>query len=64
MKLKDLYKDEIKSLIKKNTEQTKNFEEEIKKERLKVEQNESVQKMEAIKLLYIKIMKVVTDLDR
>lgn len=39
MKLKDLYKDEIKNLIKKNQEQTKTFEEEVKKERLKVEQS-------------------------
>jgi hypothetical protein len=39
MKLKDLYKDEIKNLIKKNQEQAKTFEEEVKKERLKVEQS-------------------------
>ena len=56
MKLKDLYKDEIKTLIKKNQEQAKTFEEEIRKERLKVEQNESVQKMEALKQLFIKII--------
>lgn len=36
MKLKDLYKEEIKNLIKKNQEQTKAFEEEIKKEKQKV----------------------------
>lgn len=39
MKLKDLYKDEIKNLIKKNQEQSKSFEDEIKRERQKVEQN-------------------------
>ena len=31
MKLKDLYKDEIKSLIKKNQEQAKTFEDEVKR---------------------------------
>lgn len=45
MKLKDLYKDEIKNLIKQNQDQMKMFEEEVKKERQKVEQSESVQKM-------------------
>jgi len=39
MKLKDLYKDEIKSLIKKNQEQAKAFEEEVRRERQKVEQS-------------------------
>lgn len=39
MKLKDLYKDEIKSLIKKNQDQARTFEEEIKKEKQKVEQS-------------------------
>lgn len=58
MKLKDLYKEEIKNLIKKNQEQTKAFEEEIKKEKQKVQQSESVQKMEAMKQLYIKIINV------
>jgi hypothetical protein len=45
MKLKDLYKDEIKSLIKKNQEQAKAFEDEVRRERQKVEQSESVQRM-------------------
>jgi hypothetical protein len=31
MKLKDLYKDEIKTLIKKNQEQAKSFEDEMKR---------------------------------
>lgn len=39
MKLKDLYKDEIKNLIKKNQEQAKTFEDEVRRERQKVEQN-------------------------
>ena len=63
MKLKDLYKDEIKNLIKKNQEQAKTFEEEVKKERLKVEQSQSVRKMDALKQLYIKIMDVVVNME-
>ena len=39
MKLKDLYKDEIKSLIKKNQEQARTFEDEMRRERQKVEQS-------------------------
>ena len=39
MKLKDLYKDEIKSLIKKNQDQAKTFEDEMKRQRQKVEQS-------------------------
>lgn len=35
MKLKDLYKDEIKNLIKQNQDQAKLFEEELKKEKTK-----------------------------
>jgi len=59
MKLKDLYKDEIKTLIKKNQEQAKVFEDEMKKERQKVEQSESVQHMEALKQLFLKIVHLV-----
>lgn len=62
MKLKDLYKDEIKSLIKKNQEQAKAFEDEVKRERQKVEQSESVQRMEALKLLFVRIMNVVVNI--
>ena len=59
MKLKDLYKDEIKTLIKKNQQQAKVFEDEMKKERTKVEQSESVQRMQALKQLFLKIVSLV-----
>ena len=64
MKLKDLYKDEIKSLIKKNQEQAKTFEEEVRRERQKVEQSDSVQRMEALKQLYLKIMNVIVAMEK
>jgi hypothetical protein len=63
MKLKDLYKDEIKNLIKQNQDQMKVFEEEVKKERQKVEQSESVQKMEALKQIFVKIINVFTAIE-
>ncbi len=54
--MKDLYKDEIKNILKQNQDQAKLFQEEIKKMRAKLEQSESVQKMEALKQIYIKII--------
>lgn len=59
MKLKDLYKDEIKNLIKQNQEQAKIFEEQLKKERTKLEQADSVQMMEALKQIFAKIVPAV-----
>lgn len=56
MKLKDLYKEEIKNLIRQNQDQLKLFEEEIRKERQKVEQSESLQRMEALKQVFLKII--------
>jgi sialic acid synthase SpsE len=58
VKIKDLYKDEIKKLIKKNEEQTKAFEEELKNERKRVEESESVHSVEAVKQLYFKIVNI------
>jgi hypothetical protein len=59
MKLKDLYKDEIKNLIKQNQDQAKLFEEQLRKERGKLEQADSVQTMEALKQIFIKIVAAV-----
>lgn len=57
MKLKDLYKEEIKNLIKQNQDQMKAYEEGIKKEKQKIEQSESIQTMEALKQIFLKIVK-------
>lgn len=56
VKIKDLYKEEIKKLIKKNEEQAKMFEDEMKVERKKVEDSESVHNFEVLKQLFVKIM--------
>jgi predicted type IV restriction endonuclease len=56
MKLKDLYKEEIKNLIRQNQDQLKLFEEEMKKERQKVEQADSLQRMEALKQIFLKVV--------
>jgi hypothetical protein len=63
MKLKDLYKDEIKNLIKQNQDQSKLFEEELKKERTKLEQADSVQKMEALKQIFMKIVSSIVAIE-
>lgn len=57
MKLKDLYKEEIKNLIKQNQDQMKAYEDGIKKEKQKIEQSESIQTMEALKQIFLKIAK-------
>jgi hypothetical protein len=56
MKLKDLYKEEIKNLIRQNQDQLKIFEEEVRKERQKVEQADSLQRMEALKQIFMKVV--------
>lgn len=63
MKLKDLYKDEIKNLIKQNQDQAKLFEEQLKKERNKLEQADSVQMMEALKQIFAKIVPAVVAIE-
>jgi rhamnogalacturonyl hydrolase YesR len=63
MKLKDLYKDEIKNLIKQNQDQAKLFEDQLKKERAKLEQADSVQMMEALKQIFAKIVPAVVGIE-
>lgn len=63
MKLKDLYKDEIKNLIKQNQDQAKLFDEELRRERAKLEQADSLQKMEALKQIFMKIVGAVVAIE-
>jgi demethoxyubiquinone hydroxylase (CLK1/Coq7/Cat5 family) len=63
MRIKDLYKDEIKKLIEKNEKHTQEFESQIQKMRDEIEESDSVHNWEAIKQLFIKIISTIATLD-
>jgi hypothetical protein len=60
MKIKDLYKDEIKRLIEKHDRTSKELEAQIKRLEGRLEQNQSPHNLQAITQLFLKIIAVLT----
>jgi hypothetical protein len=63
VRIKDLYKDEIKKLIEKNEVHTREFEIQIKKLKEELESSESYHNLEAIRQLFIKIIGTISYFD-
>lgn len=63
VRIKDLYKDEIKKLMEKNEGHTQEFELQIKRLRDELDQSESYHNWEALKQLFIKIIGCVAAME-